>query len=136
LNTTTTLSVRPERSVHIHSCPRTRRELITVSVSNRFETTLYRDDYAVLLALGLSPSWFIWRSGYVATPAPYSPNGHVNVARVLLDAGEGEVVRYVDSDKLNLRRENLLIEPGFALRRDRAALTPAHKSRRKISPAL
>ena len=43
--------------------------------------------------------------------------------RVLLDAGAGESVKYLDGNKLNLRRENLALKKGkLGLRRDREYL--------------
>ena len=47
------------------------------------------------------------------------------VARVIMDAGKGEGVRYQDSDKLNLRRDNLyLVADAKAIRRDRDFIRP------------
>lgn len=73
---------------------------------------MWKDDYDFLCRLGLSPNWNRYRQTgqgnfYVTAAATSMPGNKILVARVLLDANAGEVVRYVDGNPLNLRRENL-----------------------------
>lgn len=72
---------------------------------------IWKDDYDFLVKLGLSPNWSSYRVGgngyYVTASASDTPSHRVLVARVLMDANAGEIVRYVDGNPLNLRRENL-----------------------------
>lgn len=71
---------------------------------------MWRDDYDFLVKLGLSPNWSSYRNvtgNYVTASAVDTPSKHVLVARVLMDAGAGQVVRYADGNPLNLRRGNL-----------------------------
>lgn len=71
---------------------------------------IYRDDFDFLVKLGLSPNWSSYKNvtgNYVTASAVDTPSKHVLVARVLMDAGAGQVVRYADGNPLNMRRENL-----------------------------
>src|SRR5262245_17250136 len=61
---------------------------------------IFREDYDLLLSLGLSRSWTRWPSGYVIAPAHRARGSHVGVARVLLDAQAGENIRYLDGNPL------------------------------------
>jgi hypothetical protein len=82
------------------------------------------DDLALLESVGLSLRWTRdISSGAVSAPASASPNRHVSVSRVLLDAGEGEAVRFLNGDPTDLRRENLLLVDGSGTRRDRDYLS-------------
>lgn len=70
---------------------------------------IYKEDFDFLVRLGLSPNWtrYTSKNFYVTAAARNTPSHRVLVARVLLDAGEGHVVRYADGNPMNLRRENL-----------------------------
>jgi hypothetical protein len=71
---------------------------------------MWKDDYDFLVKLGLSPNWACYRSKnafYVTAAAVDTPSNRVLVARVLVDADAGQVVRYADGNPLNMRRENL-----------------------------
>ncbi|WP_296201619.1 hypothetical protein [uncultured Hyphomicrobium sp.] len=73
---------------------------------------IYQDDLEFLEKLGLSLNWTALKmSGaiYVTANAKNTAGGKVLVARVLLDAGPGQMIRYADKNPLNLRRENLRI---------------------------
>jgi hypothetical protein len=95
------------------------------------------DDLALLESLGLSMRWNRNRgTGVVVAPASGSSGGSVQVARVLLDLGPGENVRYRNGDPTDLRRGNLEVNPdGYAVRRDRDFLTPK-ESRKCWGPAI
>jgi len=81
--------------------------------------TVDADDYDSWVAAGLSTNWYLNASGsgsssrlmFSLTTAAGSMAG---VARYLLRAGAGERVRYLDGDRLNLRRSNLGLTQGYA----------------------
>ncbi len=102
------------------------RELALVPLDNegRNHAVMYKEDYVYLTELlGLSCTWRMHPNGYVMAPAYLAKGGSVTVARVLMDTGAGETIRYMDGDKLNLRRDNLyVIEGGNSTRRDRDCL--------------
>ena len=73
---------------------------------------MWKDDFDFLIRLGLSPNWACYRGNvgfYVTASAVESPSNRVLVARVLLDADAGQMVRYADGNPLNMRRENLRV---------------------------
>jgi hypothetical protein len=98
--------------------------LVSVTLDNEGEKTCLFDDadWTFLMRLGMSPTLSTGQYGYVRSPCYLAPGCHVSVARVLLDAGEGQLVTYKDHDKLNMRRDNLALKPGPAKHRDRLYL--------------
>ena len=88
------------------------------------EAVVDLDDFSFLMKLGLSVARRIG-SGYVVAPSSKSPSGYVSVARVLTDAGPGQIVRYLDGDRFNLRRSNLALEDGHGRRATRDLVTQA-----------
>lgn len=88
------------------------------------EALIYLEDFNELVALGLSPSWNITPQNYVIAPAAQAPGNSVQVARVLLDAGPGQRVRYINGNTLDLRGRNILLfNANGAMRRDRDFVT-------------
>jgi hypothetical protein len=78
--------------------------LVTVPLSNSNRTvTLDAVDFESLMAKGISPRWKLSQAGKVMVG-----NNHT-VARLILDAGKGFRVRYLDNDPTNLRRTNLIL---------------------------
>lgn len=80
---------------------------------------MYYEDYCYVMSVGVSPNWSCTQRGNVVAynSVDMRPLG---IARILLDAGPGEAVRYRDGNPLNLRRENLyLAEDAKARSRDR-----------------
>lgn len=88
------------------------------------EAVVDLDDFQSLMGMGLSVSWRI-SSGYVVAPSSNALGGYVSVARVLTDAGPGQIVRYIDGDRFNLRRSNLALEEGHGRRATRDLVTQA-----------
>ncbi len=82
---------------------------------------IYLDDFEFLMQLGITANWTCMPVGNYVTCNSYNNSGSkLQVARVLLDAGPGTSVRYVDGNPLNLRRENLtVVASRKAIRRDR-----------------
>jgi hypothetical protein len=80
---------------------------------------LWKDDFELLLSLGVSPNWQASNKHYVVCRGA-KDNKKSYVARLLLDCGIGEGVKYVDGNTFNLRRENLVkVADSKACRRDR-----------------
>lgn len=97
------------------------RELAHVPLANREErATLYADDYRRIINGEWSPCWQLtnvgWKFPYVLVRAlnHKGNNRTLTVARLVAEVGKGQRVSYVDGDRLNLRRDNLLIHRGHA----------------------
>lgn len=105
------------------------KQIAVVTTRNGKKIELYLEDYEYLMGLGLSPAWNLSPKGYVSAPAYRAKGGQIGVARVLLDAGPGDLVRYYDGNPSNLRRENLSLAAGvgWSTRRDRDFLTPKNR---------
>lgn len=92
---------------------------------------IYEADLLLLQELGLSLSWNRNpTSGVVVAPAKLASGDRIQVARVLLDLGAGQNVRYLNGDPTDLRRSNLEVnQEGWAIRRDRDFITPKGKGK-------
>lgn len=107
------------------------REIVKVATDaeGRRWATLYADDFDRLAMMGLSRTWFFNHSGggywYVKAHAPSASGSLVSVARLILEMGPKEVVRYLNGDHLDLRRENLGVRSGWAKRTDAEICGPA-----------
>jgi len=86
---------------------------------------IWQDDWNFLLKLGTPGNWnCVGQDGHVTVCTPRASGNHLTVARILLNAGPGETVRFLDGVPWNLRRENLrLFKGGWACRRDRDYLS-------------
>jgi hypothetical protein len=75
--------------------------------------TVDQADLDRLNALGMSPAWSLNSNGrghhYVRAHAPsaFGVPSLVQVARVIMEPPPGHVIKYLDGDRLNLRRINL-----------------------------
>lgn len=91
------------------------REFVRVPITNRpgVYAKVDRGAFDRFAASGRSLSWFLNENGrgsfYVRFSAPEFVGQVETVARVLIGAGRGEQVEYVNGDRLDLRRENLRI---------------------------
>lgn len=94
---------------------------VIVSLGRKGSKTCVIDEasFLELMEMRLSPTWDINPEGYVMTYSGKASGGKVSPARVLMNAGIGEVVRYRDNDPRNLRRSNLEVIPGNAIRKDK-----------------
>lgn len=97
--------------------------LLSVPLASGGSAVLHRDDYERLIELGYSPNFTRnfdrGHRGYVVTHAPGLRGSIVTVARLITNAGKGQIVKYQDKDRANLLRSNLYLTTGFA--RDRVA---------------
>jgi hypothetical protein len=81
-------------------------------------------DFEALLAANISTQWTLNRNsvdgiGYVRAPSSEVTRQLVTVARLIMRAGPGEVVRYHSGDRTDLRRANLYLGGGKAKGRER-----------------
>jgi hypothetical protein len=99
------------------------RPVVRVEMSNlpNVFATVDAADYDRLLAEGVSARWFINSNGKGTSYVRVSVNGVrgnlVLPARLILDAGRGEAVRYATPDRLDLRRSNISVVKGWAKKR-------------------
>jgi len=102
----------------------TERDTVEVPIRSGIgagETVLIdRDDLERLRALGVKAFYLSEKDGYryVRGGGSGSSGGQLTVARIILNAGKGEVVHYRNHNRLDLRRENLIMGEGPALRND------------------
>jgi hypothetical protein len=99
------------------------RAVVAVPLANEAGTAIVdAGDYDRLEALGLSPSWYLNGADrsrcYVRAAINDGRGNNVAVARIIVDAGPGQIVRYRDGDTTNLRRDNLLVRRGQSKRTD------------------
>jgi hypothetical protein len=94
--------------------------LVPLKQGSRGCALLEKDDIYFLASLGMSSfNWDRLPNGNVVAHSSLSPTKHVYPARVLLDAGVGEAITFIDGDNSNLRRRNLVKVKGHGKRRDR-----------------
>jgi hypothetical protein len=105
------------------------KDVVLISVVNKRETKvalLYKEDFDSLLALGVSPYWCAPNDKQSNVLVAGVGKRKIGVARLLLDAGNGQIVKYKDGNPLNLKRENLeLVANGRGKTRDRDLLPKA-----------
>lgn len=100
------------------------QQLVRIALATTDQrATLYAEDFQRLTAAGFSSCWSLADVGYgvryvlvcVRTLTPGRKGRRsLTVARLVAEAGKGQRVRYADGDRLNLRRENLVLEQGRA----------------------
>ncbi|MDB5409356.1 MAG: hypothetical protein JWL84_4268 [Rhodospirillales bacterium] len=95
------------------------RIVLVPVINSRLPAKLSACDYDRLIAAGLSPRWTFNPAApgrcYVRAPGGKATGNLALIARLVAEVGAGQCVKYADGDRLNLRRENLLI------RKDRTA---------------
>ena len=90
----------------VHSKDKDGRRVVSVPVAKTDKrAVLYEEDWNLLQQLGVSPNW-IYRLENV-----YSGSS-VSIGAVLADAQPMQQVNYLDKDKFNLRRDNLILSVG------------------------
>lgn len=113
---------------------------VRVPLSNgKHFAELYADDYAALIARGITGNWQhtipnrLSRTAlrsyvqcHVPRASPCDAGKHhtaLTVSRMILDAPKGRRIFYRDNNTLNLRRDNLQLREGYT-RLERDALLP------------
>lgn len=99
---------------------------VPLSPAGRGTATVYRDDYERLMAMGVGKRWFLVKNGggqsYVRAYLRTATGRQITVARLILDAGRGEVVNYRKGDRTDLRSDMIFAERGYAKRDDAGLL--------------
>lgn len=85
--------------------------MVMVPTGKEKIATLYKEDYDRLIELGAYKRWQLIKDKYVRC-ATRKGQGHVMIARALVNCPPGYCVVYLDGNPLNLRRENLGIRKG------------------------
>jgi hypothetical protein len=93
--------------------------IIVPLAKDRGEAIVDKADFDLLVSLRVSDQWFL--NGRVVRCKTGNRN-NLSVARLIMRAGDGEVVKYRDGSRLNLRRANLYTAPGRALSRELTVL--------------
>ena len=84
--------------------------------SKHGECILDKSDMDRLLTMGVSTNWTL-NNGHVTASAKTS-NNHILIARVISGASFGERVKFLDGNRLNLRKHNLELERGKGSKTD------------------
>jgi hypothetical protein len=92
------------------------REIVVVPLACGSKAKLFAEDFYTLKQLGLSDNWFLNSAGtgrpsYVRCFSPRTGNV-VSISRVIVGAGSRKVVKCIDNDRTNLRRDNLHLTTG------------------------
>jgi hypothetical protein len=99
--------------------------IVLVSLANHREPAkLFASDFEGLMRQGVSGMWTLNSNGYGSeyVRCPASGKGRLfTVARLIVRPAKGQVIRYRDGNRLNLRRDNLIVRSGRALNRERMA---------------
>lgn len=93
---------------------------------NEKPATIYEDDFKLLMDMGVSPRWSYNAStmGHVKVSCN---NKLLSIARILVDAGKGQKVQFLNGDRTDLRRDNLVVASGAGNQRDRDYLLKSHR---------
>lgn len=101
------------------------KELVKVPVKNTDRSAiLYKADFDELIAIGLNPRWSIYQNKIVAVLPKVRRYGYID--RVMMNAKGGQIVRHINRDPFDLRRNNLFISSGHSTLHDRSYVDPAH----------
>ena len=98
------------------------KEIVLIPLANHSEPAkILREDFETLSAAGYTQNWtFNARASgpgarrYVRCAAHDRKGNLTRVARLVLNTPRGRVVKYRDGNRLNLRRDNLLLSAGCA----------------------
>jgi hypothetical protein len=87
---------------------------------------LYESDFALLMDMGVSLRWN-YNAGTMGHVKCYSGGRALSIARILVDAGKGEKVQFLNGDRTDLRRDNLVVAKGAGNLRDRDYVLKSHR---------
>ena len=109
-------------SVEVIQTTRNGWHIIKVPLDNsRGHVVVDKSSFDDLLSLGVGLPWRVWkRQVYVR-----NKGGYLSLARLITNAGPHERIIYLDGDRFNLTRINLVVDKGGpAKSRDRALVVP------------
>jgi hypothetical protein len=95
------------------------KDVVLVPLSNVQKVVLYETDLDLLMELGCTPRF----SSHLGIVKFRPLRGFdISIARLLLDAGNKQKVLYLNNNKLDLRRTNLVLAKGRGTRNERKEL--------------
>lgn len=94
-------------------------EIVLVPLANNPKPAkILRRDFEAILAAGFTHLWTLNSSGngysYVRCADNRRKGNLASVARLITKAGRNRIVHYRDENRLNLRRDNLILSSGNA----------------------
>ena len=96
------------------------KDVVLVPLSNVQKVVLYETDLDLLMELGCTPRF----SSHLGIVKFRPLRGFdISIARLLLDAGNKQKVLYLNNNKLDLRRPNLVLAKGRGTRNERQGLS-------------
>jgi hypothetical protein len=106
------------------------KKIVLVPLSDkangRHTAIVYEKDWDELIALGLSPRWRFKIDGKFRRVTVWNTGAHreVEVARLIVAAGPGQGIVYVNNNPLDLRTGNLGLGTGRGKYKDRDLIQP------------
>jgi hypothetical protein len=100
-------------------------KIVELQLKNSGHCVLEESAFDLLMSLGIVPILTVVEGSVVCR----SGNRHVCIARLLLDCGVNETVRYLDNNRKNLRRSNLIKLGGSAKYQARAQIFKKYEKR-------
>lgn len=133
------MSLRPVPVTY--TCDPNGVEVAHVPLADGQTATLDKADHDAMRAAGWSDRWCLVSDGgphlaYVRVAQNNATGNLVTVARIIMEAGRGQVVRYRDRDRTNLRRANLYVAQGAAKRCDAALAVPRQTMEAALAAAF
>ena len=110
----------------IHTADHNGEQIVKVPlVNSRRHAILYPNDFKLLLSLDVRPKWY-YIDGHVMVNVPKPEqnyrHGYCPISRLIMDAGPRQIVKYLNRNRLDLRRSNLLLAVGQGKYRARELL--------------
>ena len=118
-----------KRIIEIQHFREGKRKLVAVPVTTvKSKFILYEDDWKDLIALGVSPLWHYYHKMAIVRSA----GKEIPVARLIRDARPHQLVTSLDGNPFNLRKDNLILAPGYSRFRARDMIVRPFKQTHTI----
>lgn len=112
-----------------HLMDRDGKAITLVPLASGGTAKVFTEDFYRLTAAGFSDQWTANDAGngysYVRCARNGATGRLVTVPRLIMAPPRGYVVRYLDGDRTNLRRDNLCLEKGWAKDREACIMSDA-----------
>jgi hypothetical protein len=83
-------------------------DVISVPLINSdLVVSIYKTDFLELMAIGVDTRWKLYQGSVYQ-----KGKGHINISRLICNAQDGQIVQFMDGNKMNLKRSNLAIAIG------------------------
>ena len=94
------------------------RKLVSVLLRDGEICILEKQDFDELIRLGVPATWRFFLGNVIVS----LNKKNVQIARLLLDLDRGRSIKYLNGNRLDLRRSNLIVTNGKSKVRDRSLL--------------